>query len=280
MKAIGFHLARRVCRVGGGDDALPLQRFAGLGMDIKMSAWPRLLLLLVWLALPALSGAEPLRLVADFWPPFSAEGLPNGGVANELVCSALSRAGYASEFRQVPWARALHGLGEGDYDILINAWYDAPRTQVGQFSEAYLLNRIKFLSRKQNSINYAKLTDLYPFNIAVVRGYAYAPAFDNDPQLHKVSVVNFPVALQMLAAGRVDLTLEDEYVARYFLAKEAPELSDQLEFLPTVLGENQLRILVSLKNPRHAQIVADFDKAIAAMRKDGSYAAILRAHGM
>ena len=42
------------------------------------------------------------------------------------------------------------------------------------------------------------------------------------------------------------------------------------------MSENSLHILVSLKNPQHAQIVAGFDRAISAMKADGSYARILQ----
>ena len=57
--------------------------------------------------------AEKLRLVADAWPPFTDATLVNGGLATDIVSTALARAGYASDFEQVPWARALFGVGEG-----------------------------------------------------------------------------------------------------------------------------------------------------------------------
>ncbi|MNP87551.1 hypothetical protein D3C76_1885290 [compost metagenome] len=45
------------------------------------------------------------------------------------------------------------------------------------------------------------------------------------------------------------------------------------------LGENTLHILVSLKHPEHRQIVERFERSIAAMKADGSYARLLRQHG-
>ena len=84
----------------------------------------------------------------------------------------------------------------------------------------------------------------------------------------------------MLAADRVKLALEDEYVARYFLARESPKVRNAVEFLPRALSENSLHILVSLKNPDHARIVAGFDREIAGMKADGSYDRLLRQHGM
>jgi polar amino acid transport system substrate-binding protein len=114
----------------------------------------------------------------------------------------------------------------------------------------------------------------------VVRGYAYSPPFDNDESLQKVPVHSFAMAVRMLAADRVKLTLEDEFVARYYLARESPKVRNAVEFLPKPLSENSLHIMVSLKNPEHARIVAGFDREIAAMKVDGSYDKLMKRHGM
>ncbi|WCM51051.1 transporter substrate-binding domain-containing protein [Pseudomonas sp. WJP1] len=224
--------------------------------------------------------AEKLRLVADAWPPFTDATLYNGGLATDIVSTALARAGYASDFEQVPWARALLGVGEGRYDVLVNAWFDEERTRLGQFSGEYLVNRVRFLKRKDVPIEFANLQQLYTYPISVVRGYAYSPSFDQDVSLQKIPVHNFAMAVRMVAADRVKLTLEDEYVARYYLARESAKVRNAVEFLPKPLSENGLHILVSLKNPQHEQIVAGFDRAIAAMKADGSYARLMKRHGM
>ena len=226
------------------------------------------------------AAAEKLRLVADVWPPFTDATLVNGGLATDIVSTALARAGYASDFEQVPWARALLGVGEGRYDVLVNAWYNYERTKVGQFSAGYLINRIRFLKRKDAPIEFNDLQQLHSYPIAVVRGYAYSAAFDEDESLQKIPVHGFAMAVRMVAADRVKLTLEDEYVARYYLARESPKVRNAVEFLPKSLSENSLHILVSLKNPQHEQIVAGFDKAIAAMKADGSYERLMHQHGM
>ncbi|MEX5568902.1 substrate-binding periplasmic protein [Pseudomonas syringae] len=236
--------------------------------------------LLVVLLMAQANAAEKLRLVADPWPPFTDALLLNGGLATDIVNTALRRAGYTTLYEQVPWARAMLGLSQGRHDVLINAWFSEERTKVGQFSAQYLLNRVRFIKRKDSPIGTLTHEQLHRYVIAVVRGYAYAPAFDNDTELQKVPVQNFSTAIRMLAAERVDLTLEDEYVARYNLAMEPDEVRDQVEFLPGSLSENSLHILVSLKNPHHDKIVADFDREITAMKADGTYDELLRLHGL
>ncbi|AVO52660.1 ABC transporter substrate-binding protein [Ectopseudomonas mendocina] len=241
---------------------------------LAVRAWLLLLLLS-----PALASAELLRLVADPWPPFNDRDLPGNGLASDLVEQALKRAGYTTSYAEVPWERAVLGLKRGDYDVLINAWYSADRAEYGYFSRPYLVNRLRFMQRKGSNIRFETLADLYPHSIAVVRGYAYSKEFDSDPNLLKVGVGSFEIAARMLHAGRVQLALEDELVARYHMGRELSSIRGELEFLPLPLTENGLHILVRRSRADHEEIASRFDKAIQEMSDDGSYAATLQRHG-
>jgi polar amino acid transport system substrate-binding protein len=236
------------------------------------------LCLIMMLAWPVYAQQE-LRLVANTWPPFNDQSLPSSGVATDLVTTALSYAGYKTSYTEVPWARAVRGLQRGQYDILINAWYAEERASYGFYSNPYLINRIRFVKRRDSDIQYSRLVDLYPYTVATVRGYAYEPEFDVDPKINRVGVVSFEVAARMLHAGRVQLAVEDTLVARYHLSRMLTEINDSLEFLPTPLSENGLHILVSLQHPQHREIAQKFDEAILAMKADGNYAEIFKRHG-
>ncbi|WP_233282052.1 substrate-binding periplasmic protein [Pseudomonas mangiferae] len=227
-----------------------------------------------------LGTAETLRLVNDLWPPFTDTSLPHGGLATDLVSHALQRAGYTTEAIQVPWARVLRGLQAGDYDVVIAAWKDSERARYGLFSAPYMTNRIRFYQRRNGGIAFDQLADLRTYSIAVVRGYAYREDFDRDDSLLKVPVVDFAMGARMLAAGRLELALEDEQVARYHLGRELRGIGDQLEPLPKPLSENGLHILVRNSHPQARRIVERFDQALQDMRADGSYAAIFKAHGL
>ncbi|MNQ70041.1 putative ABC transporter arginine-binding protein 2 precursor [compost metagenome] len=233
-------------------------------------------LLLAWES----AGAEQLRMAANLWPPFTDARLAGNGLAVELVSTALKRAGHTTVYAEVPWARALRGLEEGDYDLLVSAWYNEERARFGLFSKPYLTNRILFLKRKDTPVEFASLADLRDYSIAVGRGYRYGQAFDNDPALTRVPVVDFQMAARMLAAGRVQVALEDELAARFYLNRELKGISDQLEFLPKPLSENGLHILVRRSHPHHRQLVEAFDRAMQAMREDGTYQAIFARHGL
>jgi polar amino acid transport system substrate-binding protein len=233
------------------------------------------------LAAPAYSWSDTLRLVADPWPPFTGARLDGGGLATTIVTTALERAGYSVQFEEAPWARALMGIGDGRYDVLVDAWFSPERSNLGQYSAGYLTNRIRFVRLRGSGIEFHDgLQGLYPFPIAVVRGYAYTEAFDTDMQLQKVPVQSFRAAVAMLLGGRVKLAVEDEYVATYLLNQQPATVRDQVELMDPPLAENSLHILVSLKHPDHDAIVKAFDHAVVGMRADGSLARLLKAYGL
>ncbi len=236
------------------------------------------LLFLGCLSCAGLAVADPLRLVANAWAPYTDSRLLNDGLATDLVSTALKRAGYDSEYLEVPWARAIRGLQQSQYDIIISAWYSEERASFGLFSEPYLSNRIRLIRRKGSEIGYRHLDDLYPYRIAIVRDYAYDPAFDTDARLNKVDVRSFEVAANMLAAGRVDLAVEDEYAAGFHFSRSLRSLRAGLEFVSPPLSENGLHILVRRSLENAAQIVEGFNRAIEEMKADGTYEQVIDRH--
>lgn len=247
---------------------------AGSGVPmgrLSLRCCPLMLLLLTTFA-----GAQALKVVGDRWPPYVDTALPGNGLATTIVCAALGRAGYSTVFSQVPWARAVQGVAEGRYDVLVTVWYNEERNDFGQHSAGYLTNRILFWRRQGSVIQFhGDLQTLKDYPIAVSRGYAYSPAFVSAKDLLKVPVRNFAMAAEMLGVGRVALALEDERVGHYVLAQYPLPMSDQVEPLDTPLAEPDLRILVSLKTPDHDAIVRGFDQAIASMKADGTLQALL-----
>jgi polar amino acid transport system substrate-binding protein len=224
------------------------------------------------------AAAQELRLVAAYWPPFTDQSLSNNGLATELVSTALSRAGYSSQYTEVPWARVLLGIQNDAYDVVVAAWATPEREVYGQFSAPYQNNDMVFLRKKGRLIDYQTLSDLYPYRIAVQRDASYGPAFDSDPKLQKSAVNTFESRARMLLINHADLTLEDQLAAQYQLNHNLRDIRDQLEFLSKPVITHESRILVRRSHPEHAQIIRGFDKAMAEMRADGTYAQIVQRH--
>jgi polar amino acid transport system substrate-binding protein len=212
------------------------------------------------------------------WPPYSAEELPGQGLAIELVTSALQRAGYTIQLRVDTLDRILEGSKLGVYDVFATPWYSDERNRYLDFSEPYLESTIRFLKRKETKFDYRGLPSLEGMKIGIVRDYAYDEAFSQSPDVNTVSERNLVQNLLKLTQRRIDLTLDDELVLQYEINRFMPHSMAQLEFVAEPLAVRGVHIGVSRKNPEHEKIVADFNAAIATMKKDGSYGRIVQRH--
>ncbi|MGI0118091.1 substrate-binding periplasmic protein [Zooshikella sp. RANM57] len=243
-----------------------------------VSKWA--LLFVVLFIGPACCGSEPLVIAATEWAPYSGSQLLNKGFSPELFTVVMSRKGYEVDVVILPWSRALKGTYEGTFDALLDVWYSDERAKKLIFSKPYMTNRVKFIKRVDSKIKSTDFADLRHYEIGVVRDYAYEPQFDQSPVLKKSSERTFLVNLYKLVKRRIDLTLEDEFVARFEIAHKAPELQDLVTFLPTPLSENNLYVGFSKKNKHVETLVSDFDDSLRALILDGTYERLKAKHGI
>jgi len=234
-----------------------------------------LILLLASASLPA----EVLRLAGNVWPPYTDRSLPGEGLSVELIRTALGRGGYQVEYIEVPWERALLGLRNGSYDM-INGWPTVKRVDYTLSSRPFLSNRMRWVQRRESNFRYDGLDSLVGHPIALSRGYMYSDELNEDTPLEKGYAANFVQAAKMVIAGRVDLTLEDERTALFHLERELGHERDALRFVPGEFRRVELSLVVRSDHPRLSDVIVTFNREIAAMVEDGSYAAIFVRHGM
>ena len=231
------------------------------------------------LVLPPTTVATDLNVVhSGKWPPYADAGLPQQGLAVELVTTALQRAGYRTFVNIDSLNRILEGGKLGVYDVFATPWYSDERNEYLYYSEPYLESYIRFIKKKDKKFEYESFDDLKGMMIGVVLDYAYDATFTDSRQLIKIGERNLIQNLLKLNQGRIDLTLDDELVLQYEINQYMPNNMANFEFLPKPLAVRGIHIGVSRENPNHEKIAADFNKAIAAMKKDGSYDKIIEKH--
>lgn len=243
-----------------------------------MTEFRRYLWLVLLLTSTSLS-AETLRLAGSVWPPYTDRALPEQGLSVDLIRTALGRAGYRVEYREVPWERALLGLKNGRYDM-INDWPAADRVSYSRSSRPFLTNRVRWVQRRDSHIRYDGIDSLIGLRIVLSRGYFYGSGLQTDARLIRGYAADFVQAARMLLAGRADLTLEDERTASFHFNRELAGARDELSFLPGEFNLLELSLVVRNDHPQQAAILAAFNREIAAMVEDGSYAAIFHRHGL
>lgn len=228
--------------------------------------------------------AEQKTLVAatDPWPPFVDKNSPTDGLSLEIVRAAYATQGYKVKVEYVPWARAEQEVKEGKFDILPNTWMTEKRKAYLFYSEPYVFNKVKFIKAKGDPFEFNGLASLEEKTIGIVRGYGYGDEFLSATNFRKDTVSDIITNIKKLTADkkRIDLTLEDEIVARSVIAKENPKLLEKIEFTKNSLSENSMHVTSGLENPRHKEIIGAFNKGLAEIKTNGTYARTLANYGI
>ncbi|AAZ26486.1 substrate-binding periplasmic protein [Colwellia psychrerythraea] len=232
------------------------------------------------LAFSGMAYAEKITATGDSWPPFLSPDLPGQGIALQIVRAAFKEQGHEVEMTFVPWTRSIKAVKEGKVDILVGTWWTKKRTTFLNYSDDYLVNNIKFIKRVDDSFEYDGLESLNKKNVGVIRDYGYSDNFKKAMNFKKPETTKFINNLKKLVHNRIDLTLEDEIVARAFIKHEAPELKDKVSFSSSPLSSNTLHITSGLSNPKNNRIIADFNKGLAKIKTNGIYDSILKTNGL
>ena len=212
------------------------------------------------------------------WPPYADENLPGQGLAIELVTTALKRSGYNPQVKTAPLAQILEGSKSGIYDVFATPWFTMERAKYLDFSQPYLESSIQFIKRTDSPFEFTRFDDLEGKTIGVIEKYAYDEDFNESTAFERISTGSLTENLRKLVNKEVDLTLDDELVLLYTLHRSMPRSMATLQILAKPLAVRGVNIGVSRKNPDHANIVANFNKAIAEMKADGSYDSIVQKH--
>ncbi|WP_192873387.1 transporter substrate-binding domain-containing protein [Aeromonas salmonicida] len=220
--------------------------------------------------------AASVTAAQDPWPPFVIDA--NKGISVELVKRALATQGYELDMRIMPWARALSEVEEGNIDILVGAWFTEARTKSLRFSDEYLKNQVKFIQLAGGSFELNGLASLKGKSIGIVRGYGYGDDF-MQAELNRQEAGDLPTNLKKLLDGRIDLTLEDEVVARAIMAQQGMDAS-KFAFTANALSTNPLHIASGVKNPRGQELIEAFNKGLAIISTDGTMDQILTSYGV
>lgn len=218
---------------------------------------------------------EQLKVTATAWPPYVDDNLPDKGLAMKIVATGLANAGYPSVLSVGHLGRTIEGTKIRVYDVNAALWYSEERAANLAYSKPYLQNSIKFIKRKSSSISFTTLDDMAGVRIGVVGGYAYGPEFERARNLIKIPQNHVIQNLLRLTQGQIDVALGDELVLLHELNQYLRNSMNQLELLPKPLAVRGLHVAVSKEHPQHKEIIARFDQAIDAMRKDGSLARLV-----
>ncbi|WP_147111037.1 ABC transporter substrate-binding protein [Tateyamaria sp. syn59] len=229
-------------------------------------------------AIHADDGKPTIRVVADEWPPFSGAELPEQGMSLHVISAVFEHAGYTVVSDVLPWARIMDGVRRNEYDVVGSLFFDPGLTEFLEYSQPFYATDVQLVQRIGGSHSFTSVADLAPHSIAVGDGFLYEDEFDKADYLNKVTVTTTLQALQMVAFGRADLTLDSVDVVNYAMRTLDPSLDDQLEFVPGVMTSQEVHMAMRKDFPNRDQILSDFNASLQAMQSDGTLSDILAVH--
>lgn len=232
------------------------------------------------LCLTAWARADTITAAGDPYPPFGDPKNPSGGLTVEILRAAYKTQGHEVTMEFVPWARAEAGVKNGTYDIVPYTWRTDARLKVLLFSTPYAIGNVRFIKRKGDPFDFTGMESLTGKVVGTVRGYGYGDAFVNATNFTRDPSNDLTTNVKKLLRKRIDLTLEDEIVARAHLSADDPHVLDEIEFVKAPLSVNPLYVTAGLQNPKAQEIIAAFNRGLELIRANGTLDRIFRRYGM
>ena len=242
-----------------------------------------LILLCMWGMLTTSSvsaeDSKTIRIAADEWAPMTGRGLLNGGFSVQLTQEMLIALGYSVSVDFMPWKRIMGTRRKGRFDIVTNMWKNKDREMDFQFSNAYIDNKLVFVSRKDQAFVYSDLTNLKQKRIGIVSYYAYPEMLLSYPKARWQTGINIHQNIKKLLAKRLDIILGTEEVIRYESRKV-----DGWENLhydsKNPMKIRPLHIAINRQFKNHKQLALDINRMITIFKQNGRFQQLKALHGL
>ena len=203
-----------------------------------------------------------------------------GGYLAEITDTAFRRVGYDPEFVFVPWARALLGTIEIEYDVLLAAYRTEEREKVLLYSNPIGRTDVILLKLKTRDIHFSSIKDLRPYRIGHIKGSKVNKEFDEAEKeyLEMDYVKDAKYNMKKLLAGRIDLAVEKKERIEQLLKTSFRDYADRFEFITPPLQKNFFYNCISKKHGSSYKLISDFNRGLRMIQEDGTLDAILERH--
>ncbi|WP_374378576.1 substrate-binding periplasmic protein [Dongia sp.] len=228
---------------------------------------------------PSAADGRRVVLACNDFPPLKIEHPgPDGrqGTDVDAIQEIGRRTGIMFETRFTPWKRGYAEAADGTVDGLCSCSYREDRAPLFHFTDAIGETSVGIFHARHAEIHpiasLADLTHEAQGKVAVVKGY------NLEAELEEAKIPHFAVsgdqqALEMLRNDRFDHL----YSFRAPIEFIADHDGDHLPY--TELRSSPYFICLSKNVPEMAPLVPAINKAIAAMKADGTFDAIQRRYG-
>ena len=219
---------------------------------------------------------QELRLLANTSPPYAWEKLPGSGACYGIGQTCFCTNELSSGYYNRNWSRAVEGTQVGVYDALASVWYSPDREKDLLFSDPYLSSELLILKLRSNSGDYDSLTQLEGSRLGVRTDYAYGVDFSAIPDLDLIEEDLAGFKSADLLNGKVDFVIADQRSAAMQLHEYFDDKITQFAVTGITLPPVKRHVAASRSWDGNEEMITEFNRALIAVQKDGSAAAIKR----
>ena len=193
----------------------------------------------------------------------------------DLVTEALTRANLTSETTMVAPGTLTDKLLAGEFQGSPAMWKTEKREKVLLYSDPILENRLLLVGRTGSDVDMRSFKDLADKKVGIVDGYGYGPEVMSAGMV-LVPGRNHQENLNRLLAEEIDYMLVNELLIQYALQHQKADLDKNICYGDTALLRRTLHFAVRKDTPNAKKIIADFNRELKAMMKDGRYQDLLQ----
>jgi len=234
-------------------------------------------LILTSLLLSGISAqAQEITLANGEWAPYMSKDLKHAGYMSHIVTEAFAEEGIKVKYVFLPWKRGFEDAKDGKFEGSLIWGYNEDRAKDFLFSEPVAELGTSLFHQKGKNIDWSKPEDLAKYKIGGVVGYAYGIEELEKQGVVKVDRIGKDVGnYKKLAAGRLDIVLEDTEVGHSTLSKLG--LTDKINAHPKPLKNRKYSVIISKKTPNAQSLLEAFNNGLKKLIADGRYQQYLEA---
>lgn len=234
----------------------------------------------------AVAEAQPgceLRLGFETWEPYQFIGIDQkpGGLDIELVQAIASKMSCTLVTEHSNWLELVAALKEGKVDLLMGSSMTPSRQEFAHFSDPYRKEQFVLFVRSADAAGLPQNTigDFIASGkkLGIVSEYYYGPELTElySNETYKSQFIEAQLSelnIARLMDEDIDGMLEDKFVGVSMLRRKG--LDREIGQHSITLGNTDVYVMFS-KATVKPETVAAFNKALAEIRQNGEYDAVL-----
>lgn len=232
-------------------------------------------------AVPTETAVSQILLVSGDWAPYVYETPDDHSPIVAIVIAAFQEVGMTPKIAYYPWKRAEDITLQGTAFAAFPYAFTPERAKDFDFSDPLYISQSRIFYNTQihpDGIPFETLEDLRGYTVGGLLGGWYEPIFA-EVGLKTEYTDSIQANIDKLALGRIDVFVEEANAGWFTIRELYPDKVDQFATVAKPVEapgfESDLRLLVSRTYPHSAELLAQFNTGLAAIRANGKYKEIL-----